>query len=66
MRMHIRLYQIEPSRDREGLRFRAFDDLLAVYGEPDPYRYRKVFDGPVEAEDLEEVFSAFNAERLPA
>lgn len=58
--MRIRLYQVEPSLDREGLRFRSYRETVDRSGPPDPARYRRVFDGEVDAGDLEDVFTRFN------
>ena len=58
--MPIRLYQIDPSLDREGMRFRSFEETESETGGIQASRYREVFHGTVEAKDLEDVFEIFN------
>ena len=58
--MRISLFQIDPSLDPDGARFRSYDETQGELGGVDPSRYRKVFEGEVEANDLEDVYTVFN------
>ncbi|MBO4366591.1 MAG: DUF3846 domain-containing protein [Clostridia bacterium] len=60
--MRIRLYQVDPSLDRDGLRFLPYAQTVEKAGQPDPSRYCKVFDGDVQTSDLEVVFRLFNTD----
>ncbi len=60
--MRIRLYQVDPSLDREGVRFLPYRETVEKAGQPDPSRYCKVFEGNVQASDLEDVFRQFNTD----
>ena len=59
--MDIAVYQIDPDRDRNGVMFESYDRAVTA-GRVDASIYRKVFEGPVEAEDLEEVYRIFNTD----
>ena len=67
--MKIELYQIDPARDENEVRYRGFDDLPALQGSPrpDPTLYRKVFEGEFpDRWDLEDLFGAFNRDGNPS
>ena len=60
--MEIKIYQINLDRDEEGVAFESMD-MLERYQhtkEINPEIYDKVFEGMVEARDLEDVFRIFN------
>ena len=60
--MEIKIYQINLDRDEEGVAFESMD-MLERYQhtkEINPEIYDKVFEGTVEARDLEDVFRIFN------
>ena len=59
--MKICIYQIELSLDEKRVAFQSYDDILRLCDGSLPLQlYRKVYEGTVEAEDLEEVFYFFN------
>lgn len=64
--MKIRIYQIEPELDRHNLLFRDFETAAAVCKDKLPAdAYACVFDGDVEADSLEELFTIFNIQHPP-
>ena len=60
--MKIRIFQINPARDIDHIKFRSTKWLFshAGYETISPAIYDKVFEGEVPAKSLEEVFSLFN------
>ena len=60
--MKIRIYQIDMERDEHRIAMMGYKDTLArMKGEGiDPSIYDLVFDGEVEAKDLEAVYAKFN------
>lgn len=63
--MKIAIYQIEATRDMEGVLFMGLDVHKKVMGSAniDASIYTKVFEGNVKAKDLEDVYCIFNLER---
>lgn len=63
--MKIAIYQIEATRDMEGVLFMGLDTNKKVMGSAniDASIYTKVFEGDVKAKDLEDVYCIFNLER---
>lgn len=63
--MKIAIYQIEATRDMEGVLFMGLDTHKKVMGSAniDASIYTKVFEGDVKAKDLEDVYCIFNLER---
>ena len=61
----IRIYQIDLDRDDDGVAFEPYGTLARYQGSPDvnPALYDKVFDGAVDASDIEDIYSIFNAEK---
>ena len=57
--MKIKIYQISYEKDRRGLLFMRYD-FAVRHGGIDPNEYTPVFDGEVEARDLEEAYCIFN------
>lgn len=57
--MKIKIYQIAPSKDKRNLLYMRFE-FVQRHGGVDPADYELVFDGEVEAKDLEDVFRIFN------
>ena len=55
--MDITIYQIDPDRDQNGVLFGALDQLEKWQGSPevDAGIYGKVFEGEIDAKDLEEI-----------
>ena len=62
--MNIRIYQIDTGRDSEGVAFCGLVTLRKKTGraEPDGSSYEPVYEGEVDARDLEDVYDIFNCE----
>ena len=58
--MKIKVFQVNPEPDRHGTLFRSYDAAMKSAGQIDPSIYKTVFDGNVDAEDLEDVFAVLN------
>ena len=60
----IRIYQIDLDRDNDGVAFEPYGTLARYQGSPDvnPALYDKVFDGAVDASDIEDIYRIFNVE----
>lgn len=54
-----RVWQLKPDVD-PMMKFIGYDELLKHFGEPNPDNYRLVYDGEVDTNELEELFSKFN------
>ena len=65
--MEIKIYQINPDRDRYRVLFLAYEYLekLQENPEPDSTIYDMVFAGDVDTETLEGVYRIFNTKRMP-
>lgn len=65
--MKIRIYQINPIRDLDHVRFRSSKWLFEHEGYKviDTSIYDKVFEGEVKANTLEDVFFLFNRDDRP-
>lgn len=63
--MHVRIYQINPDRDTNRVKFEGYSEIERYQGSFDIESniYDMVFDGDVECKNLEEVFAKFNMER---
>ena len=61
----IRIYQINLDRDDDGVAFEPYGTLSRYQGSPDvnPALYDKVFDGAVDASDIEDIYRIFNVEK---
>ena len=55
----VRIWQLKTDSDLE-LRFRGYDEVLNVSGEPSKNNYDVVFDGELETNDLESIYTKFN------
>lgn len=69
--MHIKLWQINTDRDKKSCVFFDYETALSLLHSDriDPSIYDTVYDGYVDAENLEEVFRLFNdwrGEQIPA
>ncbi len=62
---NIRIWQLKPDVD-VYMKFISYDRMAERFGEPSPQDYRVVFDGEVETNNLEEIYSKFNTGILPA
>ncbi len=60
--MEIKIYQINPDRDRNKVMFLTLDVLSAFQGtsQPDSSIYDRVFEGTVDCSTLEDVYRMFN------
>ena len=58
--MKIKVYQINPDLDRHGVLFRNYEAAMSSASQIDPSIYKTVFDGNVDAQDLEDVFAVLN------
>lgn len=58
---NIRIWQLKAESDFE-LRFRPYDEILKISGEPDIKNYEVVYDGELETNDLESIYTKFNME----
>ncbi len=54
--MKIKVYQIDDKLDRYQTKYRAYDSVLKLAGRVDPSIYKTVFDGNVDATNLDEVY----------
>jgi len=54
--MRLRIYQIDPDKDQNRVKFRPYKDVDEV----DPSIYKKVFDAEADVEHLEGAFYLFN------
>ena len=62
--MKVELYQIDPAKDENGVRFRSFSELPKLQGsrQPDASLYRKVYEGEFPGHwELDDLYAAFNA-----
>lgn len=60
--MRIKVYQVENELDSKGVKFCSYDSALKLASVIDPSIYECVFDGNVNASNLEDVFEALNGE----
>jgi len=55
-----RVWQLKPDTDIM-IRFIGYDDLInSGYGEPDPANYRTVYDGQIDTNDLDQIYTKFS------
>lgn len=59
-----RVYQLKPDSN-VMMKFIGYDDFRKRFGEPDPASYQVVYDGEVETNDLEVLYTKFNLEHPP-
>lgn len=62
---NVRIWQLKPDVDIY-MKFISFDRMLEKFGEPEPKDYHRVFDGEIETNNLEEIYSKFNMGNYPA
>ena len=58
--MKIKVFQVNPELDRHSTMFRSYEVAMQLAGHIDPSIYKTVFDGNVDAQDLEDVFAVLN------
>ena len=65
--MRIKIFQIDREKDKNGVKFMHTDRLEKLQGttDIDASLYKEVFNGEVDASDLEDVYSMFNCEGHP-
>ena len=65
--MRIKIFQIDREKDKNGVKFMHTDRLEKLQGttDIDASLYKEVFNGEVDAADLEDVYSMFNCEGHP-
>lgn len=56
-----RIWQLKPDVDI-SMKFIGFDELAKNFGEPDIENYNMVFDGEIDTNDLEEIYTKFNVD----
>jgi len=56
---HVRIWQLKTDSDFE-LRFRGYDEVVKSTGEPSKDNYNVVFDGELETNNLESIYTKFN------
>ena len=56
---NVRIWQLKADSNLE-LRFRAYDEVLKVSGEPSRENYNVVFDGGLDTNNLESIYTKFN------
>jgi hypothetical protein len=64
--MYVKIYQISCDKDKRNLRFMNFE-FVNRYGGVDLSEYDLVYEGDVDASNLEDVYIIFNRyDRMPA
>lgn len=65
--MRIKIYQINPDRDKNKVKFHSIKNAQRFQGKADidPSIYDEVFNGEVDSDNLEEIFRQFNTEGHP-
>ena len=65
--MRIKIYQINPDRDKNKVKFHNLMNTQRFQGKADidPSVYDEVFNGEVDSDNLEEIFRQFNTEGHP-
>ena len=54
--MRVKIYQINPERDNNRMKFMSLSDSQS----PDPSIYDEVFDAEIDENELEEIYGRFN------
>ena len=57
--MKVKVYQMMPEKDHRNLKFMSLD-FVSCHGGVDASEYELIFDGEVNARDLEDVYVIFN------
>ena len=58
--MKIKVYQIDEKFDRHNIGFRSYDSVMKTVGRVDPSIYKTVYNGNIDAENLEEIYTICN------
>jgi len=59
-----RIWQLKPDVDIM-MKFIGYEELLERFGEPEPTNYKNVYDGQIETNDLEAIWTMFNVNHPP-
>lgn len=62
--MKLKVYQINADIDKKNALFRNYESIMKDEGKVDASIYRCVFDGNINATDLEKVFEVLNTEHV--
>lgn len=60
----IRIHQLKPDADIM-IKFIGYDELTEKYGEPNPENYQVVYDGQIDTNNLEAIYTKFNLNHPP-
>jgi hypothetical protein len=58
---NVRIWQLKADSDFD-LRFKSYEEVLKLSGEPSMKNYETVYDGELETNDLESIYTKFNIE----
>ena len=58
--MRIKVYQIDDKLDRYNIGFCSYDAVMSIAGKIDPGIYKTVYDGNLDAKDLEAIYTLCN------
>lgn len=61
---NVRVWQLKPDVDVR-MKFIGYDELCSRFGPPDKANYQTVYDGAVETNDLEALYTKFNMNHPP-
>lgn len=64
MLKNCRIWQLKPETDIM-MRFIGYEELQMQFGDSDPQNYQMVYDGEVESNDLETIYTIFNMNHPP-
>ena len=59
-----RVWQLKPDVD-VMMKFISYEEMTGQFGEPDPENYSLVYDGQIETNDLEAIWTKFNTQHPP-
>ncbi len=60
----VRIWQLKPDTD-VYMKFISFDEMISQFGEPSPEHYGIVYDGQLETNDLEAIYTRCNINHPP-
>ena len=60
--MRIKVHQIDNKLDRYNTGFRSYDSVIKTAGRVDPSIYKTVYDGNVDADNLEAIYTLCNTD----
>jgi len=58
--MRVKVYQVDVARDENQTLFHCYDHIIATAKSIDPSIYKTVYDGQMDTQDPEEIFSELN------